>query len=127
MDIGRIFRTFWFRMTLSVLVSEVVLVALAWLLHRQVSVLQHLRFGDLLFTLGVIICFMAIFWMRGRPYDANPSINPGGPAFSTQASKEEQRILAHDSAMRQKAVGIFLFALGLLTILVSLGFTYLIH
>jgi hypothetical protein len=124
MDKNGFIRSFCLRASLQVLAWEIVTVGLTYFLHRQVSWLRHNRFGDLLFAIGVMEVAVASWGMLNRPYEASNS--PWGvPASPVQDGGQQKQYQLLAEVMQQKGTALRLVALGLLTILLSLGLLFL--
>ncbi len=108
----------WLRLGLQVLAWEAVLLILAWYLHQNWILMQHLRFSDALFFVGVVVCTIGSGGMLRNPFDTTAGPY-GNPAFPVEVSDEERRILLVDGYIRQKSFALRMLGLGLLTILMS--------
>jgi hypothetical protein len=124
MDKRRILRSFWLRISLEVLLLWAVIVALVWLLYSQVTSLQRFYFSDVLFIVGALECAIASGGLFGRPFEITGGPQYGAPALPVQSSEEERRMQALANFVQQRTFGIRLFAIGLLTILLSIVMTF---
>lgn len=115
------FKSTWFRMGLRVLVEGAALVAVAWVIHGRVKPLQHLRFSDILFFLGVLECMIGSLGMLSHAYGGSGNANFGAPAYPVQPTEEEKRIQAIDRFIAQRASSLRLLTIGLLTIILSIA------
>lgn len=120
-------RSRWLRLVLEILLWEAVMLGLAYLYYRHLSARQpRLRYGDVLFLVGVLDLLVASLGMMGRPYEVSNS--PQGVwASPVHGTEEERRIHMLDEFIEKRWFATHLIATGLLTILISVMFTYWIH
>lgn len=107
------------------LVIEIVQIAVAWLLNRNVRSMQHIRFTDGLFLLGVLELMAASIGMMGRPYNASQGPGRGVPAYPVQPSDQEERSQALAELVEGHYFASRLAIIGVVTILIAVGLTYL--
>lgn len=118
------FRSFWVRTILGVLVVVAVQAVLVWLLSQRVSWLQGKRYGDILLLFGVVEVLMGSTTMSGSDRGFSDPRH-GVPAFPVQNSEQEQRELMLAEFIQRRSFSLRVIAIGVLTILVSIAFTYL--
>ncbi|HVN55842.1 MAG TPA: hypothetical protein VMT46_16030 [Anaerolineaceae bacterium] len=120
---GRFFQSYWLRLGLKMVVWEAVVLMLSWLLFRWLHWLKN--FGDVLLLVGVLEVMAASVGMMGRPYEVSNS--PWGVlSSSVQPSERERREQAIAEYIEKRSFSMRLIASGLLTILASLLFYYVI-
>ena len=122
---GGIFRSYWVRFSLEVLVGEVILLALIWLLRPHVSWMLSIRISDLLFFIGAVLLMAAAFGMLNDPYTALSSYG-SVPMYTVQDSAEQKRFTLLEQYLLQRSFALHLTAIGLLMILLSLTLYFLI-
>lgn len=119
------FRSFLLRSSLKVLAWEAALVILAWLLFRQMTWLQQIQFGDLLFLIAIVLFLIAGAGMPGNPYSDSTEYWRGMPVFPVQLTEQEKRQQRLAEIIAERSFALRMGALGLLTILFAAGFSYL--
>ncbi len=104
---------------LKLLVAEIILVALAGLLHWRVHWMEGKPFSDVLTVIGFILLLAASVGMMGRPYEVMNS--PWGvPASPVHDTEQERHYNLIETFMKQRSFAFRLIVLGLATLLVSL-------
>jgi len=120
----RVFLSFFFRLSLEILTLEAAYLALSWLLHKYWILLQHLSFADVLFFMGTLAGFIGSVGMMRSPYWV--PLSPWGVwASPVQASEEEKRTQLMDELMHRTSFGLRMFAIGVITFLLSVALTYI--
>ncbi len=118
------FRSVWVRLGLGVLGYTAVLLILTWLLHQYLF-LKNSSTGDSLFVVGVLACATASVGMFRSPY--GEMLSPWGvTAHPVEPTEAEKRARLVADFVEQRSFGVRLLAAGLLTIVMSVLFTYVI-
>jgi hypothetical protein len=120
----KFFRSYTLRFVIETLFWTAVLVGLAYLAFQRVWWMERLRFGDVLFVLGLILVTAASLGMMSRPYGV---AGMGIPAMPVRTSEEEKGFRILEDLLKARSFAARLIVIGLLIILVSLAFTYWIH
>ncbi len=112
------------RTVLIILAWEAVLLTLSWLLYQHQTHWHRYRFSNILFIIGALEMMIASLGMMNRTYEV-PNSPYGVWASPVQDSEQEKRYIMIANIIEQKAFGIRLAAIGLLTILLGVGLSYL--
>jgi hypothetical protein len=121
----RVYLTFLFRLGLEILGLEIAFLAFCWLLHQYWNLMQRFSFADVLFIMGTLVGLIgSAGMMRNNPYWL--TLSPWGVwANPVQPDEQEKHAQMVDELMHQASFGLRLTAIGVITFLLSIAFTYI--